>query len=65
LPDAFVDLFTVNRHMPRGGDSNAHLSSPYREDSDLNITSDDQPLADSARQDEHCSTRVLVIFAAA
>jgi len=50
LPDAFVDLFTVNRHMPRGGDSHAHLSPLTASTGDLNVGSDEQPLADSTRQ---------------
>src|SRR5882672_9057262 len=65
LPDAFVDLFTVNRHMPRGGDSHAHLFSPYCEYGDLNVGSDEQPLADSTRQNEHDSTPRSTLFSSA
>jgi hypothetical protein len=64
-PDALVDLFTVNRHILRGGDSHAHLFSPYCEYGDLNIASDEQPLADSTRQNEHDSTpRSMFLYSA-
>jgi hypothetical protein len=65
LPEALIDLFTVNRHMLRGGDSHAYLFSLYCEYGDLNIASDEQPLADSTRQNEHDSTpRSMFLYSA-
>lgn len=51
--DSFIDLFPVYRDIPRGVDTEAHLSTLHVENRDIDVVANLEGFADPAGQYEH------------